>query len=423
MSRSSKIWTLVLVIAAIAVASPVDAARRRAKPKKAAPSLEQTLAEAQKAFDEYRFADAAAKLDLYDELAEDTKKGTVIVDTRDLRRRTDLGISMLDRVEKIAVIDSVTLPLTDFLKAYRLSAPAGSIVAAEALAPSFGAKEGTTAYVSESGDMMIWSATRPDSATTLRTSSRLIDGAWETPADIDVGVDNAAYPFLMPDGLTLYFAATGDESLGGYDIFLTRRDNGDTFMQPRNVGMPYNSTANDYLLAIDELTGAGWWATDRSAPEGMVTVYMFVPQDMRINYPVETPDLADRARVTSIAATQEPGKDYSAVRSAVAAVHQQHTPGRKTDASGVSLQLPDGRIITSASQLRSQRAAALFADYADAAGELTMMRRDLADLRERYGSGDRSTEAEILQLENECARARQSLRSRANAVIAEETRR
>jgi len=29
-----------------------------------------------------------------------------------------------------------------------------------------------------------------------------------------------AYPFLMADGVSLYFAADGEESLGGLDIFI-----------------------------------------------------------------------------------------------------------------------------------------------------------------------------------------------------------
>ena len=91
----------------------------------------------------------------------------------------------------------------------------------------------------------------------------------------------------MPDGVTLYFANNGENSLGGYDIFMTRRSDGDgegkEYFQPQNVGMPYNSPFNDFMMAIDEASGLGWWATDRNQIPGKVTVYVFIPSQMRVN--------------------------------------------------------------------------------------------------------------------------------------------
>ncbi len=60
-------------------------------------------------------------------------------------------------------------------------------------------------------------------------------------------------PFFMSDGVTLYYANDGDESIGGYDIFISRKGE-DGFLQPQNIGMPYNSPYDDYMLAIDEVT-------------------------------------------------------------------------------------------------------------------------------------------------------------------------
>ena len=82
---------------------------------------------------------------------------------------------------------------------------------------------------------------------------------------------------MLSDGSTLYFAAEGDieNALGGLDIYMTRRDETGAFFSPTNVGMPYNSPYNDYMMAIDDAAGLGWWATDRNAPDGMVTVYIF----------------------------------------------------------------------------------------------------------------------------------------------------
>ncbi|MDE6081303.1 MAG: hypothetical protein K2F70_03435, partial [Muribaculaceae bacterium] len=115
----------------------------------------------------------------------------------------------------------------------------------------------------------------------------------------------------MNDGVTLYFANDGENSIGGYDIFITRRNDEGKFFQPQNLGMPYNSPYNDYMLAIDEQNGVCWWATDRNKIPGKVTIYTFIPSEMRVNYEVDDPDLASYARIDSYKKTWAEGKDYT----------------------------------------------------------------------------------------------------------------
>lgn len=101
--------------------------------------------------------------------------------------------------------------------------------------------------------------------------------------DVDIN-----WPFMLADGTTLYFAAKGEESIGGFDIFMTRYDETTkSFLKPENIGMPFNSAANDYLYIVDEYDGFGWFATDRNQPEGMVCIYSFLLNDVRENYIVD----------------------------------------------------------------------------------------------------------------------------------------
>jgi len=74
---------------------------------------------------------------------------------------------------------------------------------------------------------------------------------------------NELFPYEMSDGVTLYFGSNGHGSIGGYDIFMTRY-NSEVFdySEPQNVGMPYNSLANDYLMMVDDINGITLWATD-----------------------------------------------------------------------------------------------------------------------------------------------------------------
>lgn len=121
-------------------------------------------------------------------------------------------------------------------------------------------------------------------------SSELIGGKWANTMPLK-GLDMAGndvdinWPFLLSDGTTLYFAAKGEESIGGYDIFMTRYDESTgAYLKPENIGMPFNSISNDYFYVVDEFDGYGWFATDRNQPEGSVCIYSFILNNVRENY-------------------------------------------------------------------------------------------------------------------------------------------
>lgn len=337
--------------------------------------------------------------------------------------RGEIASTMLDRVEKVTVIDSIVVDKDSFFKAFKLSAPTGRIASARELPSGMKAASPTTVYVSENADRMVWGADDAKGNVHLVESSHLADGSWEAPHAIGDALGlgkNANFPFLMSDGVTLYYASDGEGSLGGYDIYVTRND-GDKYLNPQNIGMPYNSPYDDYLLAIDDATGIGWWATDRNLIPGSLTVYLFIPQELRDNYPVDgTADLIDRARISSIAATQRKGEDYSKYFEALKSLSQSSASDHNDDR--FEFALPDGRVITSVSQFTEPEAQDLMNYYLDALGEFREAEAALAGLRKAFGGGDRSVKAEILTREDELEQMRQQLRHMANDVVKAELR-
>src|SRR3712207_8979977 len=117
------------------------------------------------------------------------------------------------------------------------------------------------------------------------TLFRSLDKEWSQPKRIEEISKLSRFainPYQLFDGATLFFAAKTPQSLGEYDIFMTRykREDG-SYFAPIYYGLPFNSTANDYLLAIDEVNSLGWLVTDRRQPEGQVCIYTFVPTHVR----------------------------------------------------------------------------------------------------------------------------------------------
>ncbi len=381
---------------------------------------ESKVAEAEIAFMEYRFDDAEELLDKYEAALKKARKKAdpLAAEVEALRGRIDAARNMLDRVEKIVVVDSIAVDKEDFLRAYRLSREAGSLRSVDALPQGMEAAEPTAVYVTPAADRMIWAAPDANENFRLVQTFRLDDGSWEEPRPLGDALGEGAdanYPFLMPDGVTLYFASDGENSLGGYDIFLSRFD-GEQFLQPQNVGMPYNSPYDDYMMAVDEATGAGWWATDRNRLDDSITIYIFVPQELRINYPVDTPSLPQFALLTSVAVTQQSGDERTAVFDRINEALSQPKP---VAVPSVRLSLPDGRVVTASSQLHSQQARSLMNRYVDALRNLESCTKRLDQLRKDYKS-DTTLAASIRQAESEESNLRRNAARLRNEVISAE---
>ncbi len=348
------------------------------------------------ALDAYRLDDASEALDTWEAKLKKNKKQAPD-ELGEMQSRLIMMRNMLERVEKIEIIDSLVVDADDFFTHYRLSRSAGHLVpAAEA-----GTNAATVVYRPENNGELIWA--EADTTGTLRLMSAQIldDGTTDSPRHLDdelAGGGNADYPFLMSDGMTLYFAADGDNSLGGYDIFLTRR-NDDGFFQPQNIGMPYNSPYDDYMLAIDESTGIGWWATDRNRIPGKVTIYVYITSPTRVNVDVDDPALAGLARISSIAATQTPGKDYSALRERIAAIGDGRHSAR-TGQAAFEIALGNGRIARSLDDFSNARARKAMKELLANRAEREKTAAELEKLRDRYRAGDRSTAARIEELED-----------------------
>lgn len=349
-------------------------------------SREATLQLARIAYYRYDLDEARSLLAAYRKSLRSGKK-VVAEDLSDtLDDEIEKAEGLLDRVQNIEVIDSVDVDADDFFRHYPLSAAAGKIGGAELLPAGFPSDSQTSVEITESGNRMVWNAPDSEGVQRLYWSAPLFGNEWETPQLMgeQLGGDgDAILPYLMPDGITLYYSADSDDSLGGYDIFQARQGD-DGFLQPANVGMPFNSPYNDYLLVIDEYTGAGFFATDRNRHPGKVTIYTFVPQDLRRNVDVDDPNLQSLARLDNIYLTQIPGRDYSPLRKMI------------KENSTTATEEPE-----SAAMKEYQQKQAKFNDIMN---KLELLRR-------MYAQGDHSQASFILQIEEQLPALRAELRA------------
>ena len=227
---------------------------------------------------EYRFEEALEQYNKYLEHLTKKKMNTVEADMR--IKNAERAAQMLRRVEEVQIIDSLIVDKADFFKHYKLSPESGTLHDYNTFFNT-SSKNNSTVYQNQRGDKIVYGAKTAKSGYDIMTRSRLIDDNWGEEVVLPAPVNSSAnqnYPYLLSDGTTLYFASTGEESLGGYDIFVTRLNlNSGNYLVPENIGMPFNSLYNDYMLAIDELNNVGWFVSDRFQPEDKLVIYLFIP--------------------------------------------------------------------------------------------------------------------------------------------------
>lgn len=263
---------------------------------------------------EFRFTEAEEAFDSYESLLKknDNEARENLEEKRKIMSRFSRVVS---NTEDIQIIDSLVVDKSDFLSAYKLSHSAGRI---EYFDKVFSANKNvsSTVYFNEKETKIYYGQPDKNEAYTLFSMEKLFDGYGNEKqlSATNFGLTgDINYPFVMPDGVTIYFAAKDYDSLGGYDLFVSRYNmNNDSYLAPERLNMPFNSMYNDYLMVIDEEKGVGWFASDRFQPEGKVCIYTFLPNNtVKI---VESDDekyIADRARINSIRSSWIDGKDYT----------------------------------------------------------------------------------------------------------------
>lgn len=334
--------------------------------------------------------------------------------------------NMLERVERIEILDTINVDERDFFRHYRLSKAAGKILAPDAvrhLGAADDSAELSLAYLPENNSEILWAQADSAGVFSLYGADILDDGHVDHTAILDETLGeggNAAFPFLMSDGMTLYFANDGSNSLGGYDIFMTRRSDSDSgersYFQPQNLGMPYNSPFNDYMMAVDETSGLGWFASDREQIPGKVTIYIFAPSQMRVNVEPDDPDIASMALLRDISLFQKEGVDYKSMLA-------QRLPSDSNDevleTSGPSFVIDggNGKIYYRVSDFSNARARSAMLEAMAAESALRRHIDQENALREEYRKGNKNVSDRILESEKETVRLRKQLLNLRNRAI------
>ena len=300
----------------------------------------------------------------------------------------------LRRVEKVDVIDSVQVPLHQMLLQCSLSSEAGRLQYDSV---------GGIAFTNQRGDHRLWSQ-QVDSNQILLSSHRLLD-TWTTPDTLPATINftsSQCSPYLLNDGVTLYFAAQDINGLGGFDLYISRYNMAtEVYTAPENLGFPYNSPANEYMFILDENQGVGYLATDRFAQEGYVHIYsLAIPEQKQYCRGMNADSLAAYAQLRAFAKAEleTPEKTIESVVSEKEVLEVPH--------DAISFVINDSVIYTSVDDFLSQEARQLFIEWERLEKQLIKEQNKLDELRLQYMHAEEEAERDtiapqILQLEGD----------------------
>lgn len=172
----------------------------------------------------------------------------------------------------------------DHLKEY------GDIYLSSRSSKSFGKKEKmgeiinskefeTSGSISADGEVLLFASRREGGlgGTDLYMTRKLPTGEWAIPQNLGSHINtylNEDFPYMLPDGKTLYFASQGHSSMGGYDIFSSVWDEKtNTWTKPQNIGYPLNTPEDNMTIYFSQDRHSAYLSATRKEGLGDLDIY------------------------------------------------------------------------------------------------------------------------------------------------------
>ena len=148
----------------------------------------------------------------------------------------------------------------------------------------------THATLSADGKTLYFVSDRPGGlgGRDIYRSVKLPNNEWSKAVNIGAPI-NSEYdedsPFFHPDGKTLYFSSNGNKSMGGFDIFFTKKGEDGTWGIPLNMGYPLNTVGDDVFFSTTIDGKKGFYSSAHDGGIGEKDIY-FIKLDTAILEPI-----------------------------------------------------------------------------------------------------------------------------------------
>lgn len=258
----------------------------------------------------FYLADAYRKTYRFDQAIDYYRRFTVNGGSKDIKTSEiekyvnlcENGNSLLKYIYSPQFTDKKRVSTNDFFQYYSIAPRSGSFIKLpDNLRTATDIKQNLNSIIfypnnPKTGDYIYYSSYGKSTmyGKDIYRIKRLDDGYWSKPENLGEVIntqDDEDFPYMSPDGVTLYFASKGHYSMGGYDIYRSVLDSGTKkWSNPENIGFPFSSPYDDFLYLADKNDSLACFATNRNCEGDSVEVVMYKVDDNPIQRSFTTVD-------------------------------------------------------------------------------------------------------------------------------------
>lgn len=205
------------------------------------------------------------------------------------------GKRLLANISDLVVINKKQLNEADYFRSYDLKDIGGKLLVKPdefRTSNDKKKKEKSVIYLPRNGERIYYSSygENGNRGRDIFFVNKLPNGSWSKPQSMPVLINteyDEDYPFLHPNGKTLYFSSKGHNSMGGFDVFKTTFDDEtQSWGKPLNLDFPINSPDDDILFVTDSLEKTAFFSTGRYSPFGKIDVLKINTERRPMNFAV-----------------------------------------------------------------------------------------------------------------------------------------
>lgn len=119
--------------------------------------------------------------------------------------------------------------------------------------------------------------------------TKLPNGNWSKAFNMGPSINtpfDEDFPFIHPDGRTLYFSSKGHKTMGGFDIFITQVSQWGNASEPENMRYPINTVEDDVCFIVSTDGKHAYYSSTRPDTHGNTDIYKLKMPQKNVPIPV-----------------------------------------------------------------------------------------------------------------------------------------
>lgn len=116
---------------------------------------------------------------------------------------------------------------------------------------------------------------------------KISDTSWSEPINLGPNINSSNEedsPYIAADNKTLYFSSNGANSMGGFDVFVSKKDEYGNWQKPINLGYPINSVGHDVYYTSTSDSLSRYISSFRKGGHGEMDIYEIRNKQIELSY-------------------------------------------------------------------------------------------------------------------------------------------